>query len=186
MQPYSDYEIAQRRISERQRKITQFRASLVFVGVMIFITLMSSNAGSCTIPLAILGAFLSIANGIELYYTTPSHAPSEAEIEQETLWLFGEDRHDVLSAQAHMFAQDRIRKRRIEKWRFVGHLLLFIPLDGFIAIAALRATFPSNLVVLAIAVAWVIIFISDARSTFPSKSRLEKREIMYGERSSLS
>ena len=136
MLPYSDYEIAQRRINERQRKKTQFRTSLFFLAIAILITLISTNAGYCTIPLAILAAFLSTANGIELYYTTPSHAPSEAEIEQETLWLFGEDRHELLSAQAHMFAQDRIRKRRIEKWRFVGHLLLFIPLDGFIAVSA--------------------------------------------------
>lgn len=52
MQPYSDYEIAQRRIAERQRKKTQFRTSIVFMVILILLTVIGREAGACTIPLS--------------------------------------------------------------------------------------------------------------------------------------
>lgn len=188
MQPYSDYEIAQRRINERQNKKSQFRTSLVFLAIPIFITLISNSTAYCTIPFAILAGILAIMSGIELYYTAPEHAPNEAEINQEIDWLFGEDWHNEATAQARAFAQDRIRKRRIGRWRFVAHLLVFVPINGAIIISAIKsiasATARSNYVdgpiFLVVAFLWLVIFIADVRSTFPTKQALEKREINFG------
>jgi len=181
MQPYSDYEIAQRRIIERQRKKTQFRTSLLFLVIPIFITLISIGAGVCTIPLAVVAGLFVIANGIDLYYLSPEHAPDENEVEQEMEWLFGDDWQDQASTQAFALAQDRIRKRRIGKWSFVGHLFLFVPINALIIMtASTQKRYTDSAILLLIAFVWVIIFINHARSTFPRKQTLANREIKYG------
>jgi hypothetical protein len=181
MQPYSDYEIAQRRIHERQNKKSQFRASIVFLVIPLFITFISSDAGTCTLPLAVLAGLFVIGNGIELYYSLPEHAPIQAEVEQEMEWLLGDYWQDQANAQAYAFAYDRIRKRRISRWRFVGHLLLFVPINGLIVMtAATQKRYTDAGILLLVAFVWLVIFINHARSTFPSKRTLAKREINFG------
>src|SRR4051812_4486354 len=121
MQPYSDYEIAQRRIAERQRKKTQFRASLIITVLVIFLTFLGHDvaydAVFCTIPLAVITALFTVANWIELYYTAPTRSLNATDIEQEMEWLFGDNWQEQVNTQAYALAQDRIRKRRISKWR---------------------------------------------------------------------
>lgn len=181
MQPYSDYEIAQRRIAERQRKKTQFRTSLLFVAIPLLITLIDRTVGACTIPLAVIAGLLVIANGIEWYYSTPEHAPSDADIVQEMMWLFGDDWQDHANAQAYAMAHHRIHMRRLSKWKFIGHLLLFVPINSLIVIGATRNTRPTGTaILLVIAFVWLVIFINHARSTFPKKEVLSHRETRFG------
>ena len=181
MQPYSDYEIAQWRIAERQRKKTQFRTSIVFMVILILLTVIGREAGACTIPLAIIAGIFVVANGIELYYSTPEHAPSEAEIEQEMMWLFGDDWQDHANAQAYAMAHYRIHMRRIGRWKFIGHLLLFVPINSMIVIGATRSTRSTDAaIILSIAFAWLVIFINHARTTFPKKEVLSHRETRFG------
>jgi hypothetical protein len=189
MQPYSDYEIAQRLIERRQNRKTQFRTSLLFLVVAVFVTVVGGAAGSCALPLSIIAGLFVIVTRIDLYYSNPEHAPSTDEIEQEVAWLFGENWHELASAQIYAFAQDRIRKRRMRKWRLLAHLLIFIPLNGAFIISGIQSVTDSAIrsnnfdgfMLLLIACIWLGVFITDVRSTFPNKRTLEKRERDFGE-----
>ncbi len=180
MQPYSDYEIAQRRIAERQRKKTQFRTSIVFMVILILLTVIGREAGACIIPLAIVAGIFVVANGIELYYATPNHAPPENEMDQEMEWLFGDDWQNHVTAQARALAQDRIRKRRINKWGFAEHLLLFIPINGWLIFTATKNQYSGQGFVFLVIISWSVIFLNHARLAFPTQSMLAKREINLG------
>ncbi len=180
MQPYSDYEIAQRRIAERRANKSRFQFLLALIAILVFITLSSSGSAFCTVPIGIIMALFAVSHRIEMYYTNPEHAPTEAEIEKEMEWLFCDDWQEIASAQAYALAQDRIRKRRMGKWGFLGHFLLYIPVNCWIIVTALRDRHnPEGFIIFIIAI-WIILFIAHARSAFPTKQSLEKREINFG------
>jgi len=44
MQPYSDYEIAQRRIAERRANKSRFQFLLALIAILVFITLISGGS----------------------------------------------------------------------------------------------------------------------------------------------
>lgn len=180
MQPYSDYEIAQRRIAQRRANKSRFQFLLAVLGVLMLITLVSGESIFCTIPIGIITALFALSYSIELYYTNPERTPSEAEIEQEMDWLFGENWQEDASAQAHALAQDRIRERRISKWKYYGHLLLYIAVNGLVILSWNSGQKPQGIIVLLLAI-WFFVFIYHARSTFPTKQMLEEREREYGE-----
>lgn len=179
VQPYSDYEIAQRRIAERQKKRNYFYMALVFLAVPIFPVVFSPDISvkQCMIPLAVITGIFAISTGIELYYSSPEHAPSEMEIQQELEWLFGEHPHEDLSAQAVMFAHDRIRKRRIGRWTFWAHAILFAPTSTLFVLDAIQWHNFNSLFAMA---AWLFVFLLHRQSAFPSKECLEKRERKFG------
>jgi 2TM domain len=180
MQPYSDYEIAQRRIAERQASKSRFRILLVVIAILVFITLVSGESAFCTVPIGIITALFAFADGIEMYYATPEHGPSEAEVEQEMSWLFGKDGQNQSTTQAHALAQERIRKRRIKKWKFFGHLLLFVPVNGWLIHSAISTNNGDRFGFLLVTLTWFILFIAHAESVFPSQRILEKREASFG------
>lgn len=180
MQPYSDYEIAQRRIAERQRKKSQFRTALVFTIIPLFVAMLDSNTGRCLIPFTVIAGILAIVNGIEWYYSSPNHGPSETELEQEMYWLYGEDWQNQPNAQAHALAEDRIRKRKISKWRLAGHALLFFPANGWLFISGLTTKNGDQLGFLLIIITWTVAFVIHAESAFPNQETLKKRESSFG------
>ena len=180
MQPYSDYEIAQRRIAERQSNKSRFRILLAVLAILVFITLVSGESAFCTLPIGIITALFVLVYGIEMYYTTPNHAPSEAEVKQEMGWLFGQDWQEQFSTQAHAFAEDRIRKRRTGKWGFLGHFLLYMPVNGWIFVTALQDQHTPEGYIIFILAIWFILFVAHAQSTYPTRQVLEKREKKFG------
>jgi len=132
------------------------------------------------VPIGIIMALFALSYRIEMYYTNPEHAPTEAEIEQEMKWLFGDDWQVIASAQAYALAQDRIRKRRTGKWGFLGHFLLYIPVNCWIIVTALRDQHnPEGFIIFIIAI-WIILFVAHALSAFPTRKMLEKRETNFG------
>ena len=181
MQPYSDYEIAQRRIAERQRKKTQFRISLLITIVVLFLTFLGRDVGYCTVPLAVIAGLFTVANWIELYYTAPTRSLNAAEIEQEMEWLFGDNSQEQGNTQAYALAQDRIRKRRINKWRFLGHTLLFVPINGLLTLTAFSGNSLDNFFFAIVVLVWLGLFIAHLVSAFPRQRWLARREIAYGQ-----
>ncbi|MBI1281262.1 MAG: hypothetical protein GC179_24255 [Anaerolineaceae bacterium] len=188
MQPYSDYEIAQWRIEHRQNRKTQFQASLFILITAIFVSVIGGSASVCSVPIALLALICAIILRINLYYSAPENAPSANEINQEIAWLFGEDQDNFSAVQMRALAQDRIRKRGLRQWRFLGHLLLFVPINGGICLIALQTIiFPmrdANIVfgilTLLIVGAWLVILIADFQGTFPSIQEIESQEINFG------
>jgi hypothetical protein len=184
MQPYSDYEIAQRRIQERQRKKTQFRASLLITILVLLLTFLGHDvaydAVYCTIPLAVITGLFAVANWIELYYTATTRSLNATEIEQEMEWLFGDKWQEQANIQSYALAQDRIRKRRINKWRFLGHTLFFIPINALLTLAALSGNSLDNYFFAIVVLIWLGLFITHAVSAVPRKRWLVQREMDYG------
>ncbi len=183
MQPYSDYEIAQRRITERHKKKNHFQMALVFLAVPTFLIVFSPDISvkQCMIPIAVVIGIFVIRGWIELYYARPEHTPSRLEVEQEIEWLFEEHQLEDLGVQAYALAHDRIRKRRVGRWRFFAHLLLFILIDTLIVVAATKQKYPTDAgILLLIAFMWLVIIINHARSTFLSKRALARQEINFG------
>src|SRR5207302_3551373 len=70
--------------------------------------------------------------GIRVYYDSPRHVFPKDRIAQEMTWLYGEDWANTTSTEEYTFAEDRIRKRRMGRWMFVIHLVLFLPVNGLI------------------------------------------------------
>ncbi len=180
MQPYSDYEIAQRQVQTLRDKKDMFRVWLVVFLMMLFVALVSGGSASCSIPLAIVMGVFATATGIDLYYSLPEHAPNKAELEQEMEWLFGKDWQDRASTLAYESARQHIHRRRLTKWAFVGHVLFFIPLNGWIAFASRTAFHSDGIVMLAVALIWTIVLITHAMSAFPTARQLEIRERRFG------
>jgi hypothetical protein len=97
------------------------------------------------------------------------------------IWLYGDDWQEQANAQAYALAQDRIRKRRINKWRFLGHTLFFVPINGLLALSALSGNSPENYFFGFIILIWLGVFIAHLISAFPRQRWLVRREMNYGE-----
>jgi hypothetical protein len=98
-------------------------------------------------------------------------------------WLYGEDWASTTSTDEYTFAQDRIRKRRIGRWMFLVHLLIFVPVNSYIlilAVGVLQFDNPSGIWMLSIPLIWLFFLLAQAWYAFPTAGRLARHEQKLG------
>lgn len=128
MEDFFDYDIAQQRIEERRKKRNRFLVWICVTLLLLVSSLVSENPETRYLfPVAIAAAYLTGLRGIEVYFTAPNRAPNKETLEQQMEWLFGSEWRETAGVKEYSFAQDRIRKRRVQKWSFLLHLLVFVP-----------------------------------------------------------
>jgi hypothetical protein len=179
-----DYDVAQRRMEARERNRDLFLFSLMLTVVLIWLSLGSGQSANCMVPIIALVGLITTAKGIQVYYESPHRLPTAKLTEQEMCWLYGEDWANTTSIEEYTFAQDRIRKRRIGRWIFVLHLLVFFPINGFILYLASGITHydePSGKWLFGIPALWFIFLLWKAWQAFPTAAMLERRERKAGE-----
>src|SRR5262249_35789585 len=128
MEQPSDYELAQRRIEQRERRRERFKMSLTLLIFAGLITLLarSMSVGLCAYPVMCGLVVLLAFDGLEVYYLSPEHTPDQATIEQQMIWLFGYTWREYTGTEEYALAQGRIRLRRVRRWYFFIHSLLFL------------------------------------------------------------
>jgi hypothetical protein len=185
VQEQSDFEIAQRRIAERQSKRNIFH---IWVAALILLILFGLVSGGevcgALFPIGGIIGLIAFAKGIELYYESPRRQTSREQIEEEMSWLFGENWQEVVGTQSYAFAQSRIRQRRKERWLWVVHTLLFVPASLAIAsigLMGVRYGEPGVAAILVLNMIWLLFFLRHAVKAFPTRGMLASRERKVGE-----
>ncbi len=178
MEPLSAFEIAQQRLEARQTTRTFF---FLWLGLFVALIGVSIFGGSviqmCMLPIAGLAGLVAVWRGIVLYYSDPRRSPSPASIEQEMEWLYGEDWRETSGTDEFACAQDRIRKRLTERWRFLLHLISFVAVNTLI----LPYLWPSGLSLYPVPLIWLVIVGYHFTYAFPLKRALERRERAAGQ-----
>ena len=185
MQPTSEFELAQKRFKERQRN--QF---LMIAWFALFCTTMITNVifGGIVewwVPLEMFTLIMAVRKLLQIRYSSPIRTIRVGLIEQEMEWLFGEDWHDYTGAQEYIFAQDRIRKRRMERWGFALHLFAFALAVAFAVNMVLffaKYGQPGGEICLAAPLIWfAFLLVPHLLRVFPFKFMLARREQNLGE-----
>jgi hypothetical protein len=137
----------------------------------------------CTAPFTVLAGLITAIYGVQLYYTSSQRSLSKHLIEQEMVWLYGDDWSNTTSQAEYAFAQERILKRYLSRWMFLFHVLLFIPIIGFTLYESAVYTGSSSLSILLYTVTaiWLLFLVRHARQAFPTAGMLERRERKVGE-----
>ena len=179
----TDFELAQRRLKERGRKRTLM---LVWLGIFSFLIVVNILFGGYVagglIPFMLFTLFMAGFYGLQTYYSEPQKIVDRMIIEKEMGWLFGEHWQDHTSSVEYTFAQDRIRKRRRDRWLFVFHLLVYLPVTAF----ALYGTFDFAVkyeelslqpLCLSVPILWTIfLLLPHGLQAFPTDGMLARRE----------
>jgi hypothetical protein len=174
------YDAAQRRMQERERKQRTFYA---WLAVLIVIIALSALGGagmfSCLLPLTLIAALVTAVQFVQLYYRSPQRVLSRRLIEEEMSWLYGDDWSSTTSQAEYTFAKERILKRRIGRWMFVFHVLVFIPING--SILSLASTYrriaePLSIFLYVMAGIWGLLLLRHAWQAFPTAGALARRE----------
>jgi hypothetical protein len=182
MEQFSDYEIAQKRIEERKKKRNIFYLWLAtFIISLVLSFLARSYSFNCAIPVAILTGLFTIIRGYALLYPPPE---PNALIEMEMAWLFGDDWEEKTGPYDRVLAQERIQKRRRERWLVLVHLLVFVSVNLCIVVTAQSGADygePSVAALFVIPAIWFIFLIRHVLYAFPTNGMLERREWKAGE-----
>lgn len=185
MSELTEFELAQKRLKDRQRDwFVLFLSSAIFC-----MTLVGSSGygggGNCWLPFQVLTAIMAASKALDLYYSSPKRVPRIEHIEQEMVWLFGDDWRDITGAHEYIFAQERIQKRSVDRWFLLLHIIVFLP--GSLALVSLGTVFLNRsqwvgLLPLGIVVAWFsFALLPHCLRAFPTESRLSRRERRTGE-----
>jgi hypothetical protein len=185
MQQHSDYDIAQQRITEREKKKNTFYLWLILLGIVFLVGLIGGGqTGGLLWPIAGLIGILTAAKGIQLYYDSPKRTPPENLTRLEMSWLFGDDWQEHTGNREYVFAQDRIRRRYISRWIFLLHTIIFLLANLFIF--ALYSGYkdtgePGGEWWLIFPTIWLFFYLRHAFIVFAGLERLEKRERKLGD-----
>lgn len=184
MQKLSGYEIAQKRIEERQQKRIGVGVWGILLILMLAITLIAGPAAvGCTIPLIASMSFFAIRDGIPLYYVSPQRAPSREMVDDQMMWLFGDDWRDIAGTQEYMLAQERIQRRRIRRSYFYLHLAVFLLVNaGLLLLLIDSFTRPNSELscMLLFPFAWLTFLAGHGFIVFPTQRRLVRQERQFG------
>ncbi len=181
MENISEYEIAQKRIKVRRQKKRELIIFGVIEVVIIALGLTHPGSGTCIVPTGAIAAFIIASKAIQYYYLSPQQIPSQTQLDQELEWLFGENGQASIDTLEYAFAQDHIRKRQVQKWKFVlFYPLIFLPVAGFLLISDFQTPGKEQLVLLVFPFA-IVHLLWGIRKHFPSQSRLAKIERQAGE-----
>jgi hypothetical protein len=177
----ADHEIAQKRIDERRRNRDQFYFRLAALTALVFVSIFTGSGGlSCLLPVLIFVGLVAASKGVELFFSSPHQELPTPLVEQELEWLFGQDWQNSTGSVEYAFAQDRIRKRQIARWKFPIHLLIF-GLIYFLITQFINGQFaPFNMTapvwLYALPLIYLVFLIRHAWSAFPTRGLLERRE----------
>ncbi len=180
----ADFELAQRRIEERDRRRNVFYVWRTLLIILIMANLFGGGAiHGFLVPITALVGLITAFRGIQVYYESPRRSPSAHLVEQELNWLYGDNWRGSTSAHEYALAESRIRERRMERWRFALHLLVYIPINT--SLVALVWTFinynePSGIWIAIFPAAWTIFLIRHAIVAFPTSGMLRRRERAAG------
>jgi hypothetical protein len=184
MSQVTEFDLAEKRFKERQRNQVLFVFWLVLFCVTITVNVIWGGIAGFWILLEVFTGIAAVAKLVQLYNTSPRHPPKTQSVEQEMNWLFGDDWQQFTGTQEYAFAQDRIRKRGLQRWGFLLHLLFFVPIGAFslYSISFLESYGqPGGLFCLAAPIVWLIVFvIPHAIQVFPTKGMLASREQKAG------
>jgi hypothetical protein len=184
MEQLSGYEIAQKRIEERQRK--RHRVS-VWVVLMIVLTITSLIAGprlfGCSVPLIVSFGFFAIMDGIQLYSVSSRRAPTPEMVDDQMAWLFGDDWRDIAGTQEYMLAQERIRRRRVRRSYFYLHLATFLLVNAGLLLLLIESFTRSTSAfgcMLLFPFIWLVFLAGHGFMVFPTRQRLVRQERQFG------
>ncbi|MEO8394170.1 MAG: hypothetical protein ABI700_14365 [Chloroflexota bacterium] len=136
MHPSSDFELAQKRLKARQRKQFLLTLWLIVVCAMIGANVIFGDQGECWTTLTMGAGLMAITKLIQLYYESVRRPLGDELIAREMEWLFEADWRNTTGAEEYTFAQDRIRKRRLDRWMYGFSFLIIVPL-ALVCISAL-------------------------------------------------
>jgi hypothetical protein len=169
----SNYEIAQQRIQKRARTRNVFYIWLGILVVLSLLTVATVPLGpGCAylVPITVVVGLVTLAKGIQVYFDAPGRSLPMPLIEQEMTWLYGENWRSGTGTEEYTFAQDRIRKRWGERWRFALHLLLFTPVNAWmLSLVVTFIQFRVGLILLIVLMTWLILLLRSA--VLPSRHR---------------
>jgi hypothetical protein len=184
MHDMSNYEFA-RRLETRKRLRDVFYIWLLNLGIALAVSVIGGGVcNPCTIPFALISGLIVVTKGIQLYNESPARTPSTDETAEELLWLYGEDWQWMSGPEEQVLAQDRIRRRRSERWLFAVHLLLFTLVNGVVVhwtLRLLREGGPEGGWLLLVPVIWSTFLISRFLHAFPTEGKLQRRERAYAQ-----
>jgi hypothetical protein len=190
MEQLSGYEIAQQSLEKRTRRRDRFTLWIALLIIAVFGIIVSNPEFDIVggmVPLVLILGSLAYIDGVELYFSSSKHAPSQEIFEQEMAWLFGESWRDQSGTEEFWLAHRRIHRRRVRRWHFVIHLLAFLVIAGgleyiqfnnnvSLQTRPLNAELCAQLPILF----WLAAVIRHAIIAFPSQMRLARREQRIG------
>ena len=174
------YELARRRLDDYQKNKTALVFWLAGLTVMIVVTMLAGRmAYTCLIPITAIVGLFTLVRGISVFYARPSRVLSESLIDKEMGWLFGDNWQDQAGEEEYDFASQRIRQRQAGRWYVLLHLLVFLPVSGFLF--TVGSTFdkyrePGSPWIYAIIGIWAMVVLWDIRNRFPTSGMLRRRE----------
>ena len=184
MAQLTEFDLAQKRLKERQRMRTFLILWLAFLLGALFLMVIFPSGSGLWIILGLIAGVLAASNGLQLRISSPNRMPRPELVEQEMSWLFGEDWRDFTSAQEYAFAQDRIRQRRLGRFGLLLHLIVFVPSAAYLVlIGTFLRSYGEALgnAALIVPFAWLIgLLIPHAWRAFPTKGMLARREQKAG------
>lgn|GEM_PF-1739672 len=185
MTEITEFELAQKRLKDRQRDwFVLFLSSAIF-GMTLVGGSIYGDGGSCWLPFQLLTAIMAASKALQLYYSSPNRAPRVERIEQEMVWLFGDDWRDVTGAHEYSFAQERIQKRHIDRWFLLPHIIVF--LLGSLTLMSIGAAVlnygqAAGWLPFGIVIVWFsLALLPHCLRAFPTKGMLSRRERRTGE-----
>lgn len=169
------FEYAQQRLVSRQKKRAM---TLLWFGIFGFLVILAMLQVVNIWPLTCYSLFMVFFYGLQVNYYSPQKTLPDALIEQEMGWLFGEDWRKYTGSKEYVFAQDRIRERRLHRWLFAIHFLVFVVGSGFILdFAYLRDDGTYINICLALPLFWAFgLLLPHAIQAFPTARMLWRRE----------
>lgn len=184
-----DFVIAQERFRKRNQQKHFFYLWLtLLLGLIILIFLAEiTKIGRLSIymiPVVAIVGVITLIRGIRLYRDSPNRKLDDSLIQQEMTWLFGEAWEETTGTYEYAFAQDRINKRRSERWLFLLNVFFFIPIGGFLVMMGHIFTQyrePVGNCFYAGAAIWLFLLAHRALMAFGTKGMLARRERKAGE-----
>jgi uncharacterized membrane protein YhaH (DUF805 family) len=184
----SEVAIAHERLRKRHQQKNIFYIWLTLFTFAVILTIVSvatkTDIYQCTIPMAGIVGLIALLRGIQLYYSSTHREIKDELLEQEMSWLFGENWKETTGYQEYQVAQDRIMRRRAERPLFLLHLLVFIPVNGFIVLFGnmfVQYNEPGAIWFYITALIWLAFLIRHTIVTFPTKGMLRRREHKAGQ-----
>ncbi len=188
MDELSDFDNVQRRIKKRQNKRNVFYLWLGVFIIFLSVVILANDhqIWNFSAPfLALTGLFTGI-RGVQFYALRPRVESEGPLIEQEMGWLFSEQWELTTNEKEYSYAQERIRKRKLDRWLFLVILIVSIVGTGWLALIAVGTSevVPNSALangLFATAVIWTLLVIWRGIYVFPTKERLVSRERTAGE-----
>ncbi|MEP7290651.1 MAG: hypothetical protein ABI835_02660 [Chloroflexota bacterium] len=181
----TEFELAQTHLKDYQRTRTLLMLwSALFAGTLITHLIFGGTLG-CWLPFHAITGVMALTKALRLYYKSPEQLPQIERVEQEMGWLFSDDWRDLTGAHEYGFAQDRIQRRRIDRWEFLIHVILFLLASALLIFGGMTFLNYGESVgryLVLIPVVWfVLALLPHCLRAFPTRGMLIRRERRTGD-----